>query len=192
MAGALLAGFRRELGDGNSRRAAAGEEAAIAALPEVYYDEVLVAVLARRYPNAKEAVQEAFARVVTQCRGGMEVLKMPQYARTIALNVACDAARRPSERPLGDEDPDTLVGADAHRASPSDRLHLAEVSRLYEEALAQESDRNQRLIRGLIETPGSQPELASAFGVSDAVVRNVVFRFRSDLKARLRREGYEP
>jgi RNA polymerase sigma-70 factor, ECF subfamily len=141
----------------------------------------------RRHPDAEDATQETFIRVLRYSHKLAGVDDHKTWLARIAWRVAVDRNRqqgRKREIPL--EDPEKPLPEIFSLDTPADdALHGAQVSDVLERMIAALPEKlRQPLILSTIEEM-SPREVAATLGINEAAARSRVFRARQILKEKL-------
>jgi RNA polymerase sigma-70 factor (ECF subfamily) len=141
----------------------------------------------RRHPDAEDATQETFVRVLRYSSKLAAVEDPKTWLARIAWRVAVDRSRRASRKseiPL--EDPEKPVAEVASSDARADEtLHGAQVGAVLERLIAALPKKlRQPLILSTIEEM-SPREVGATLGINEAAVRSRVFRARQILREKL-------
>ncbi len=147
---------------------------------------VAYAVL-RSHPDAEDATQETFLRVLRYSSKLAEVEEPKTWLARIAWRVAVDRSKRRSRtREVALEDPEEPIAEAASPDAPADEtLHGAEVSAQLERMIAAlPAKLREPLVLSAIEEM-SPREIAVTLGINEAAVRSRVFRARQILREKV-------
>ena len=147
---------------------------------------VAYAVL-RSHPDAEDATQETFLRVLRYSSKLAEVEEPKTWLARIAWRVAVDRSKRRSRtREVALEDPEEPIAEAASSDTAADEtLHGAEVSALLERMIAAlPAKLREPLVLSAMEEM-SPSEIAVTLGINEAAVRSRVFRARQILREKL-------
>lgn len=147
---------------------------------------VAYAVL-RSHPDAEDATQETFLRVLRYSSKLAEVEEPKTWLARIAWRVAVDRSKRRSRtREVALEDPEKPVAEAASPGAAADEtLHGAEVSALLERMIAAlPAKLREPLVLSAMEDM-SPREIAVTLGINEAAVRSRVFRARQILREKV-------
>ena len=151
----------------------------------------------RRAFELENAVQEVFARAFSaRARGGYDGLRpFTNYLFAIAKNYVVDeyrrrdAALRRFESADGDAELET-VPAEGDGVDPAVAAEEREVTRLLGEFLTRCDEKLRRYYELRCKGQRTQDEVAAEMGLTRIQVRRIEARFRRDLLAHLKGEGY--
>ena len=147
---------------------------------------VAYAVL-RSHPDAEDATQETFLRVLRYSSKLAEVEEPKTWLARIAWRVAVDRSKRRSRtREVALEDPEEPIAEAASPDTAADEtLHGAEVSALLERMIAAlPAKLREPLVLSAMEDM-SPREIAVTLGINEAAVRSRVFRARQILREKV-------
>jgi len=144
-------------------------------------------VALRSHPDAEDATQETFLRVLRYSRKLATVENQKTWLARIAWRVAVDwSQQRVSKREIPLEDPATPVAeVPSAVTSADDAMHGLQVGALLERLIAMLPKKlREPLILSAIEEM-SPHEVAATLGINEAAVRSRVFRARLILKEKM-------
>jgi RNA polymerase sigma-70 factor (ECF subfamily) len=141
----------------------------------------------RSHPDAEDATQETFLRVLRYSSKLAEVKEPKTWLARIAWRVAVDRSkRRGRTREVALEDPEQPVAEAASPDTPADEtVHGVELGATVERMIAALPTKlREPLILSAIEEM-SPREIAATLGINEAAVRSRVFRARQILREKL-------